>query len=82
MRFDEEDLFVDPEAGRALISWTCHLETARGPAAWRGLDILCFSDDGRIAEKRTYAKARTPLLVADEAGERSARGTEGGLEEG
>ncbi len=26
IRFHEEDLFVDPAAGRALISWTCTLE--------------------------------------------------------
>jgi uncharacterized protein (TIGR02246 family) len=61
MRFDTEDLFVDAEAGKALIRWQCRLETRRGPAAWRGLDIIHVKD-GRITEKLTYAKAKVPLL--------------------
>jgi ketosteroid isomerase-like protein len=61
MRFDAEDLFVDAEAGKALIRWRCRLETRRGPAAWRGLDIIHVKD-GRITEKLTYAKAKVPLL--------------------
>src|SRR5688572_13301596 len=40
MRFLTEDLFVDAKAGKALIRWVCTLETKRGPAGWRGLDIL------------------------------------------
>ena len=61
MRFDTEDLFVDAEAGKALIRWQCSLETRRGPAAWRGLDIIHVKN-GRITEKLTYAKAKVPLL--------------------
>jgi ketosteroid isomerase-like protein len=61
MRFDAEDLFVDAEAGKVLIRWQCSLETRRGPAAWRGLDIIHVKD-GRITEKLTYAKAKVPLL--------------------
>jgi ketosteroid isomerase-like protein len=63
MRFDTEDLFVDAEAGKALIRWQCSLETRRGPAAWRGLDIIHVKN-GRITEKLTYAKAKVPLLGA------------------
>jgi uncharacterized protein (TIGR02246 family) len=65
LRFHTEDLFVDAPAGKALIRWLCTLETKRGPAAWRGLDIL-HVENGRITEKLTYAKAKVPLL-----GERS-----------
>lgn len=67
LRFHTEDLFVDPVAGKALIRWTCTLETRKGPAAWRGLDIIHVRD-GRITEKLTYAKAKAPLL-----GDASAR---------
>lgn len=62
MRFEAEDLFADAATGKALIRWVCRLETKRGPAGWRGLDILHF-EDGLVKEKLTYAKARVPLLV-------------------
>ena len=61
LRFHTEDLFVDPVAQKALIRWLCTLDTKRGPAGWRGLDILHF-ENGRITEKLTYAKAPVPLL--------------------
>ncbi len=61
MQFHTEDLFVDATSGKALIRWVCTLDTKRGPAGWRGLDILHF-ENGLITEKHTYAKAKTPLL--------------------
>ena len=61
MRFETEDLFADAATGKALIRWVCRLETRRGPAAWRGLDILHF-EDGLVKRKLTYAKAKVPLL--------------------
>jgi ketosteroid isomerase-like protein len=61
MRFESEDLFVDASAGKALIRWVCRLETKRGPAGWRGLDILHF-ENGLVTQKLTYAKAKIPLL--------------------
>jgi ketosteroid isomerase-like protein len=61
IRFETEDLFADEAAGRALIRWVCRLETRRGPARWRGLDILHF-DHGLVTRKLTYAKAKVPLL--------------------
>ena len=61
MRFDAEDLFVDAGSGKALIRWVCRLETKRGPAGWRGLDIL-HVEHGRVTQKLTYAKAKVPLL--------------------
>jgi len=61
MRFETEDLFVDATAGKALIRWVCRLETKRGPAGWRGLDIL-HVENGLVKQKLTYAKAKVPLL--------------------
>lgn len=61
MRFESEDLFADAATGKALIRWVCRLQTRRGPAGWRGLDILHF-EDGLVTHKLTYAKAKVPLL--------------------
>ena len=61
MRFETEDLFVDATTGKALIRWVCHLETKRGAAGWRGLDIL-HVEGGLVKHKLTYAKAKVPLL--------------------
>jgi uncharacterized protein (TIGR02246 family) len=61
MRFETEDLFVDAQAGKALIRWVCMLETKRGPGGWRGLDII-HVEDGRVTRKLTYAKAKIPLI--------------------
>ena len=61
MRFETEDLFVDAEAGKALIRWVCRLQTKRGLGGWRGLDIL-HVDRGLVKHKLTYAKAKVPLI--------------------
>jgi ketosteroid isomerase-like protein len=61
LRFHTEDLFVDAEAGKALIRWLCTLERDGRRRGWRGLDILHF-EAGRLKEKLTYAKAEVPLL--------------------
>ena len=61
MVFNEEDCFVDVEAGRALISWTVTLEAKGEPTAWQGLDIL-HVEDGLITRKLTYAKTKVPLF--------------------
>jgi len=63
IRFETEDLFADAATGKALIRWVCRLETRRGPAGWRGLDILHF-EGGLVTRKLTYAKAKIPLLEA------------------
>jgi ketosteroid isomerase-like protein len=62
MRFEEEDFFVDAETRKCLIAWVCSLDTREGRAGWRGLDILVFNEDGKIARKATYAKAKTLQL--------------------
>lgn len=67
MQFIQEDLFVDPAARKTMVSWTCTLETKRGPAGWRGLDLLHFDGEGRITAKLTYAKTKSPLLEAQPA---------------
>ena len=59
IRFHTEDLFVDANAGKALIRWRCVLEKNGKKRSWRGLDILHVRD-GRITEKHTYAKADAP----------------------
>ena len=61
LRFHTEDLFVDTEAGKALIRWLCTLERNGRCRGWRGLDVLYF-ENGQIKEKLTYAKAEVPLL--------------------
>lgn len=63
MHFETEDLFVDAATGKALIRWVCWLDTRRGRAGWRGLDIL-HVENGRVKQKLTYAKAKVPLLDA------------------
>jgi ketosteroid isomerase-like protein len=64
IRFRTEDLFVDPESGKALIRWRCTLERDGRTDAWRGLDILHF-EGGLLKQKLTYAKARIPLLAPE-----------------
>jgi ketosteroid isomerase-like protein len=62
IHFETEDLFVDPESGKALIRWLCTFENEGRSGGWRGLDILRFQD-GLLVEKHTYAKAQIPLIV-------------------
>lgn len=64
MRFAEEDIFVDPQTRKTMVSWLCSMDTNRGRAGWRGLDILHFDADGRITAKLTYAKADKLKLAA------------------
>ena len=61
VRFHEEDLFLDADDGKAMISWTCSLETPERASSWRGLDLLHVRD-GKITRKLTYAKAEKPLF--------------------
>lgn len=63
MKFIDEDLIVDAEAGKVMASWTCTLEVKGQPVGWRGLDAMTFDDQGRVTHKLTYAKAKAPLFV-------------------
>lgn len=62
MRFHTEDMFLDVPAGKVLIRWTLTLEEEYRQGAYRGLDILHFRADGRLAEKHTYCKAKLPFI--------------------
>lgn len=62
MKFIDEDLMIDPEAGKVMASWRCTLESKGQPTSWRGLDAMTFNDDGKITHKLTYAKAKSPLF--------------------
>ena len=57
--FDEEDLFVEEDTGKALVSWTCRM--GDGSVSWRGLDVLVFRG-GLVSSKSTYTKAKGPKL--------------------
>lgn len=59
IRFRTEDVFAEPETGKALVRWLCVVEKDGGTRAWRGLDVLRFRD-GKLVEKETYAKAPVP----------------------
>ena len=61
MRFIDDDLFVDADAGKVMASWRCTLEMQGRPTSWRGLDLLYFEDD-LLVRKSTYAKAKAPLF--------------------
>lgn len=63
MKFLDEDLFIDPDAGKVMASWTCTLEIEGDPVAWRGLDLIHFEGD-KVVYKGTYAKAKAPLFEA------------------
>ncbi len=62
MKFIDEDLIVDAEAGKVMASWRCALEVKGEATSWRGLDAMTFDASGKITHKLTYAKAKTPLF--------------------
>lgn len=62
MKFNEEELFVDADERKAMISWACSIESKQGTVSWRGLDLLSFDEGLRITRKSTYAKAKTLKL--------------------
>ena len=72
MRFHTEDMFLDVPAGKALIRWLLTFEKAERAGGWRGLDILHFAD-GKLVEKHTYAKAKTPVVDKASDSERVRR---------
>ena len=61
MKFLEDDIFVDAEAGKAMISWRCTLAVKGKLSSWRGLDLLHFAGE-HVTLKHTYAKAKAPLF--------------------
>lgn len=63
MKFLEEDLFIDADTGKVMVSWTCTLDARGEPTAWRGLDLLHWQGD-KLVRKLTYAKAKVLQLDA------------------
>lgn len=61
MRFHTEDMFLDVDAGKAMIRWMLTLEEETRQGAYRGLDLLHFRD-GKLIEKHTYCKAKIPFI--------------------
>jgi ketosteroid isomerase-like protein len=61
MRFHTEDMFLDGDAGKAMIRWVLTLEDADRAGAYRGLDLLHFKY-GKLVEKHTYCKAKIPSI--------------------
>ena len=86
MRFHTEDMFVDagpetgPETGtgKALIRWLLTIEDETRAGGWRGLDILHF-EGGRLTEKHTYAKTRSPRVDKKQESERVRRAIDEGV---
>lgn len=62
MMFIDEDLMIDPVAGKVMASWRCTLVVKGEPTSWRGLDAMTFDAHGKITHKLTYAKAKVPLF--------------------
>ncbi len=61
MQFLDEDLFVDADSGKVMVSWQCKLELKGQPVSWHGLDLLHFNGD-TVVQKLTYAKSKAPLF--------------------
>ena len=61
MKFLDEDMFVDPEAGKVMASWRCTLSVKGEPTSWRGLDLMHFKGE-KLVQKLTYAKTKVPLF--------------------
>ena len=82
MRFHTEDMFVElgsePDTGKALIRWLLTVEEEGRAGGWRGLDILRF-EQGRLTEKHTYAKARSPMVDKKDDSERVRRAIDDGV---
>ncbi len=76
MRFHTEDMVLDVPAGKALIRWLLTFEEAGRAGGWRGLDVLHFAD-GKLIEKHTYAKAKTPVVDKAADSERVRRAIAG-----
>ena len=61
MRFYTEDIFLDIDQGKAMIRWVLTLEEENRSGAYRGLDLLHFTN-GKLVEKHTYCKAKIPFI--------------------
>jgi ketosteroid isomerase-like protein len=76
IRFLTDDLVVDADAGKVVLSWRCQHELAELPGprqwlyrlaygkhfGWNGVDVLHW-EAGRVKEKRTYARTGLPRVT-------------------
>ena len=55
IRFDPEDLFIETETGKVMVSWTLNTHLDSSPVTRRGMDILQFQGD-KLVYKSAYTK--------------------------
>ena len=60
MTFNEDDTFIDAEAGKVMSSWDLHIAKTDGTLILRGLDLLQFKGR-KVTCKQTYVKAKSAL---------------------
>lgn len=72
VRFHTEDMFLDVDAGKAMIRWVLTLEEESRQGAYRGLDLLHFQG-GKLVEKHTYCKAKIPFIHKKQEMEKAGR---------
>ncbi len=57
-----EDIILDPENEKALVTWTLRITSADNPVStMRGLDVLDF-DGEKVRSKNCYIKAKEVLV--------------------
>lgn len=72
VQFVGRDLFIDPEAGKVMASWDCHLVMDGQAKVLEGLDCYHFNGD-KIVRKLAYCKAKQPRYTdAAPSGEKAA----------
>lgn len=63
LTFEGEDVFVDPDAQKALLQWKLHTETGGKTYTSHGLDVLHWRD-GKLTLKSTFFKTERPKTFA------------------
>ncbi len=79
--FHKEDLFIEatgPGTGKVMFSWLLTMEEESRAGGWRGLDVLRF-ENGKLKEKHTYAKSRSPLVEKKSDSERVRKAIDEGI---
>ena len=57
--FDDDDFFMDADAGKVMTSWKLTLDIDGKPVSLKGLDLLHFVDD-KLVKKNAFNKAGAP----------------------
>ena len=66
MVVDEDDTFIDADAGKVMSSWDLDLDLDGKRQRLAGLDLLEFKGK-LLMRKRTYVKSRSPLYESLDA---------------